>query len=155
MTTLWTIGYQGYGPDAWLRRVLAEGIELVADVRQLPRSRRPGFSKKALAERLEAVGVRYVSMREFGAPPELRIPLREGSLPFSGFAPAFRRLLEGRAEELDALLRLARTRRTCLLCWEEDPRRCHRSLVAEALGQRARRSRPSDGVEVVHLRRDG
>lgn len=150
MTGVWTIGYEGFAADEWLSRVLEARIEVVADVRNLPLSRRPGFSKRALAARLDEAGIGYVSMRELGAPSELRTPLKRGTMPFSEFAPRFRALLDERPDELDALWRLVQAKRTCLLCWEEDPGRCHRSLVAEALQGLAEGKLP-----VVDIRRFG
>lgn len=149
---IWTIGYQGFNPDEWRARLLDERIEVLADVRELPLSRRPGFSKRALAARLDEAGIVYLGIRALGAPPELRNPLKAGTMPFREFAEAFRPLLADREAELLELLRTAQPMRTCLMCWEEDPMRCHRLLVAEALGTLAER----EGIgplEVLHLRR--
>lgn len=52
------------------------------------------------------------------------------------------------ADELDALLVLARSQQVALMCWEEDPRRCHRSLAAAALQDRA-----GEPLSVIDIRR--
>lgn len=148
---VYTIGYEGYNIDEWVTRLHEAGVKLVVDVRELPLSRRPGFSKRALGERLAAEGIDYLNVRELGAPPELRNPLKAGKMPFaSEFAPRFRERLKDREPELREVLRLANERPTALLCWEEDPGRCHRSLVAEAMQHLS-----EEPLEVVNLRRWG
>jgi uncharacterized protein (DUF488 family) len=146
--TVFTIGYEGWGFDLWVDTLREHGVRTVVDVRELPLSRRPGWSKKALAEKLAERGVGYVHMRRLGSPAPLRHALRDGGLTFAEFAPQFRALLAEREEDLDALLALARSQPVALMCWEEDPARCHRSLVAEALVERS-----EEPIEVVDIRR--
>lgn len=146
---VYTIGYEGWGADDWIATLQELGVRTVVDVRELPLSRRPGWSKKALAERLSVADLGYVHMRSLGTPAPMRHGLRDGSLPFSEFAPQFREILAHRTEDLDALLHLAESQSVALMCWEEDPAHCHRSLVAEALSKRA----GDQAVEVVDIRR--
>jgi len=149
---IYTIGYEGFGIDEWVTRLHEAGVQLVVDVRELPLSRRPGFSKRKLAERLAAEGIDYVSVRALGSPPELRAPLKRGTLTFAEFAPRFREVLAEREPELREVLRLAQQRSAVLVCWEEDPARCHRSLVADALRRLAEESL-REPLEVVDIRR--
>lgn len=155
-TAVYTIGYEAWGFDLWVDELLARGVRVVVDVRELPLSRRPGWSKKALAENLSERGIGYVHMRSLGTPAELRHALKSGALSFGEFAPQFEAMLAERTEDLDALLVLARSQPVALVCWEEDPARCHRSLVAAALQKRAaaRAADPAaEPVEVVDIRR--
>jgi uncharacterized protein (DUF488 family) len=145
---IYTIGYESWGFDLWADELLALGVRTVVDVRELPLSRRPGWSKTALAEKLSARGIGYIHMRRLGSPAPLRHALRDGSLSFAEFAPQFRALLDERAEDLEALLTLADSQMVALMCWEEDPARCHRSLVAEALVRLS-----TEPLEVVDVRR--
>lgn len=145
---IYTIGYEGWGFDLWVEALMSHGVRTVVDVRELPLSRRPGWSKKALGEKLAERGLGYVHMRALGTPGPLRHGLKDGTLSFSEFAPQFRQLLAERPEELDALLQLARSQPVALMCWEEDPARCHRSLVAEALTDRS-----AEPLEVIDIRR--
>lgn len=146
--SLYTIGYEGWGFDLWVDELLSHGVRTVVDVRELPLSRRPGWSKKALAEKLSERGIGYVHMRALGTPAELRHALKSGTLAFSEFAPQFETLLAERGEDLDALLALARSQPVALMCWEEDPARCHRSIVAKALVARS-----ANPIEVIDIRR--
>jgi len=46
---LLTAGYATHQPDSFLELLKRHGVRLVIDVRQNPVSRRPGFSRSALA----------------------------------------------------------------------------------------------------------
>jgi uncharacterized protein (DUF488 family) len=146
MTPLRTIGYEGFKADDWLRELCEQGVEVVVDVRDLPLSRRGGFSKTALRDALAERGVAYIHVRAFGNPKELRDALKTG-LPFEEFAHVFAGLLDARGQELADLAALAGEKATCLVCFEEDPTRCHRSLVAERVAQVS-----GGAIRVEHLR---
>lgn len=147
---VYTIGYEGWGFDLWVEALIEHGVRMVVDVRELPLSRRPGWSKRALAERLSERGIGYVHMRSLGTPAELRHALKTGALSFAEFTPQFQVILADRPDDLDALLALARSQPIALVCWEEDPARCHRSLVAAAL-----KSRAGEPLAVCDIRRLG
>lgn len=145
-----TIGYEGWGHDMWIAALKEHGVQTVVDVRELPLSRRPGWSKTALAARLAENGIGYVHMRSLGSPAPLRHGLRDKTLSFTEFAERFAAVLEERGADLEALLHLARSQTVALMCWEEDPAKCHRSLVAGALAQGA-----DEPVEIIDIRRMG
>src|SRR6478609_1137674 len=131
---LFTIGYEGATPDRLIETLRAAGVTTLVDVRELPNSRRPGFAKRALSEALERAGIGYRHVRALGTPPEGRAAARAGrSAEMKRIFGA--RLAGGEAQAAVAAL-AAEARegaRLCLLCLEADPRRCHRSLVAEAV----------------------
>lgn len=145
MTPLCTIGYEGYSAAEWLESLVASRVEMVVDVREMPLSRKPGFSKTRLTEMLKSKGIGYVHLRSLGNPKAYRDRLRDG-WDFGEFAAAYRHILEAQPDALDALLSLAIHRRICLLCFEEDPAACHRSIVAEYVSE----SHPD--LRVSHLR---
>src|ERR1700710_1969290 len=70
MTELCTIGYEKTTWPAVLATLRAAGVAQVLDVRQLPLSRRPGFSKRQLASGLAEAGMGYVHLRALGTPRE-------------------------------------------------------------------------------------
>lgn len=149
MTPLRTIGYEGFQPHEWLVELRACGVEVVVDVRDMPLSRRRGFSKTALRETLAEHGVEYVHMRSLGNPKPMRDALKSG-LAFEEFTGLFATVLDDRCDALDELRALAALRPVCLVCFEEDPTKCHRTLVAERVAAL------SDGALVVeHIRRAG
>ena len=68
VTTLWTIGYEKTSWPDVLATLRAAGVAQVIDVRQLPLSRRAGFSKRQLAAGLAEAGIGYVHLRALGTP---------------------------------------------------------------------------------------
>jgi uncharacterized protein (DUF488 family) len=150
MTPVATIGYQAATVQSFLEALRQGGVGLVADVRAVASSRRPGFAKTRLAANLADAGIGYVHLRGLGTPAEGRAAARAGR--HAEMRAIYRDHLathEARAE-LQALAELVRSeRRVCLLCFEADPAHCHRSLVADALGGllpiRLDHLRPTDG----------
>lgn len=128
-----TIGYEGATPARLIDALREAGVATLVDVRALANSRRPGFSKRALAEALEEAGIGYVHMRALGTPAEGRAAVR------SGRPAVMRRIFAAHLKGTEAQAALAdladRARResVCLMCLEADPALCHRTLVAEAL----------------------
>lgn len=136
ITKLRTIGYEKCGFDAFVMRLQSAQIELVIDVRDLPLSRRAGFSKRQLAAGLATAGIDYVHLRALGTPPEGREANRRRKWPL------FWQIVEARLNTPEAEIDLQKAaefafrQSSCLLCYEADPCICHRKRVAEILAQR-------------------
>ena len=145
MATIWTIGYERLAPEALVAELEAAGVERVIDVRFRPQSRRPGMSKTRLGERLAAQGIAYEHRRALGTPADLRW-LYKNNRVADGHEAFRRHVEEASGEDLDALAaELAAGPRTALLCLEEEPAECHRSVLVEALRRRA------PGLDAVDL----
>ena len=86
---LFTIGYQGSTVSDFVERLRAASVDRVVDVRELPLSRRPGFSKSQLAATLTSAGIGYEHVRALGNPKANRERWRAGHT--TGGAVAFRR----------------------------------------------------------------
>lgn len=133
MPTIWTIGYEQATMSAFLAALQGAGVELVADVRAIAASRRPGFSKTALAANLAEAGIGYRHFRALGTPPEGRAAARALDLP------TLKRVYAGQLELPEALAAgaeladLAHDRRVALLCYEREPECCHRTLLRKAV----------------------
>src|ERR1700683_3892464 len=78
MPDLLTIGYEGCTIDDVLAELKAAGVKLLVDVRAVPRSRKPGFSKRQLAAGLDAEGIAYVHLQGLGTPKPGRDAVRAG-----------------------------------------------------------------------------
>lgn len=133
---LFTIGYEKQGPDEFVGKLRQNGIELLIDIREAPVSRKPGFSKNALRERLEKEGIGYLHLRELGTPRALREQWKKPGP--DGDPEFFRREYENHlSTKLDILRGLSENeipeKRCCLMCYEKDPSLCHRSVVAQKL----------------------
>lgn len=145
MPKLYTTGYEQHDtPDALVSALKEVGIERLVDVRELPLSRRRGFSKKALSAALEFVGVRYDHVRPLGNPKPYRDLYRAGRQA-EGEAGYLAHIRNGSAREVDKLAEELSQQATCLLCFEADHTTCHRDLLVEELHVRL------PGLQVDHL----
>jgi uncharacterized protein (DUF488 family) len=133
MPTIFTIGYEQATQHAVLSVLREAGIEVLADIRHLPLSRRAGFSKSSLRAAVEEAGIAYRHFRDLGTPVEGRAAARRGD--HTGLARAYAGQLElpEAIKQMAELRALAEERSVCLLCYERDAAVCHRSLLFEAL----------------------
>lgn len=126
---LFTIGYEGVTQADFLATLSAARVAQVIDVRALPLSRRPGFSKTALRGALAEASIRYVHMKPLGTPAEGREAARKGRMA------ELERIYAGQLALPEALAAAAQLRAlvaespSALLCYERDPAGCHRSLL--------------------------
>jgi uncharacterized protein (DUF488 family) len=141
---LLTIGYEGCTIDQVLAELKAADVKLLIDVRAVPMSRKPGFSKRQLAAGLDEQGIAYVHLQGLGTPKPGRDAVRAGHP--ERMEPIFREhMTSDRAQvELAQAKLLAHERRACLLCFEQNPMHCHRRFVAEMITEETRQP-------VVHL----
>src|SRR5690348_2719361 len=139
---IFTIGYEGATVPEFVSALQQAGVERVIDVRALPLSRRPGFSKSPLKGALEEAGIEYLHLKALGTPSEGRAAARAGR------HADLLRIYSGQLELPEAIaqsaqmLELAREKPSALLCMEREPRHCHRTLLLDAVAPDA---------DVVHL----
>ena len=139
---VFTIGYEGVTMDEFIAALQKAGVERVIDVRALPLSRRPGFSKSILAATLRQADIDYVHLKALGTPKRGRDAAKKGDVA------TLRAVYEDQlalpeAQAAAAQMRaLAGEKPSALLCYERDPCHCHRTLLLQAEG---------DGAEVVDL----
>lgn len=129
---LYTVGYQGRTIDELLDELAAAGVKRLVDVRELPLSRKRGFSKTSLGESLDAVGIEYVHLKPLGNPKENRERYWSGDV--EGGATIYRRHLHnGSRAALGDLAESLDGDSVCLLCFERDHALCHRDVIVESL----------------------
>ena len=144
-TTIFTIGHSVRPLEEFLGLLRAHGVNGLADVRAVPRSRRhPHFSRDALAASLPAVGIEY---RHFAALGGLRKP-RPDSVNRGWRHPSFRAYADhmetpGFVAAVDDVLAWAQTAVVAVMCAEAKWWECHRQLIADAVVAR--------GVPVQHI----
>jgi uncharacterized protein (DUF488 family) len=134
---IFTIGYEGATVPEFIAALKQAGIERVIDVRALPLSRRPGFSKSPLKGALEEAGIDYIHLKALGTPAEGRAAARAGR------HAELERIYSGQLELPEAIaqsaqmLELAREKPSALLCMEREPEHCHRTLLLKAVAPEA------------------
>jgi uncharacterized protein (DUF488 family) len=142
---LLTVGHSTHSIDAFIGILRAHGVEMLVDVRTVPRSRHnPQFNRDVLPVTLEGAGIGYVHLPALGG---LRYARADSAntgwrnASFRGFAD-YMQTTEFTAA-LDGLIELSQASRTAIMCAESLPWRCHRSLIADALTVR--------GIFVEHI----
>ncbi len=145
MSTLFTLGYQGADIGAFVTTLQEAGVRLLLDIRELPLSRKKGFSKRALAQALADGGIAYRHLRDLGNPKPGRDAAHRGDR--ATFERVFRNQLrsENAQRALDCATELALHQPACLLCFERDEAGCHRRIVADAMAARS-------SLRIEHLR---
>jgi uncharacterized protein (DUF488 family) len=133
-TALYTIGYEGRALDELIAILSAERIERVIDIRELPLSRRRGFSKTPLGEALRAAGIEYMHMRQAGNPYRRE----KDSIPRDKLLAKYERHIAKATPVVDDVVAAVRGTRAALLCYEHDPAECHRSLLAPRVAAKLR-----------------
>ncbi|MFW2831593.1 DUF488 family protein [Sphingomonas sp. ID0503] len=129
---IFTIGYEAATQNELIAALQGAGVTLLADIRAVPLSRRPGFSKNILANGLREAGIGYVGLKALGTPPEGREAARKGD------QATLERVYAAQLDTAEAALQAAQLRDmaaeqpTALLCFEREPGGCHRSLLVKA-----------------------
>jgi uncharacterized protein (DUF488 family) len=136
---VFTLGHSTLPIEHLIALLRAYGIERLADIRTVPRSRHnPQFNETTLANTLTAEGIEYVPMQTLGG---LRQPRKDSpntgwrNASFRGYADYMQ--TEQFRDALETLIQMSRQKRVAIMCAEAVPWRCHRSLVVDALNARA------------------
>ena len=135
---IFTIGYEAATMAEFLSALQGAGVGRLIDVRAVPNSRRPGFSKTPLRNALAEVGIDYVHLKALGTPAEGRSAARAGR------HEDLERIYAGQLELPEAIVQaeqmkgLAADKPSALLCYEREPAQCHRSLLLAAVARDAR-----------------
>jgi uncharacterized protein (DUF488 family) len=132
---IWTVGHSNLALDAFLEVLAPHGIELVADVRTVPKSRRhPHFHTDRLAESLPDAGVAYAHLPGLGGWRRVQPGSPNGGwrvASFQGYADYA--MTDAFADALGELRASAGQQRTAVMCSEAVWWRCHRRLIADRL----------------------
>jgi len=134
---IFTIGYEGVTQSEFLTALRKAGVRRLIDVRAVPNSRRPGFSKTPLRNALAEEDIDYVHLRALGTPADGRAAARAGR------KADLERIYSGQLELPEAIaqaaqmIELAKEKPSALLCYERDPAACHRTLLIHAVAPNA------------------
>jgi uncharacterized protein (DUF488 family) len=132
---IWTIGHSTHSLNEFVAMLKSFQIELVADIRSLPGSRRyPHFNIEALQFSLPENDIKYIHLKELGG----RRKVQPGSHNTGWRIAAFRGYADYMENDafkkaIQELERYAFEKRTAYMCSEALWWRCHRSLVSDYL----------------------
>jgi uncharacterized protein (DUF488 family) len=142
---LYTIGYEGLSFGSFLAYLRNHNVMTVIDVREKPISRKKGFSKNELNQRLGLNGINYIHAQAIGTPKYLRDELKRTKNYFE-FFDRYNYFLETRLKYIDEITRIAIHETVALVCFEKEARKCHRSAVAQKI-----RKTTSSPVDIHHI----
>jgi uncharacterized protein (DUF488 family) len=144
-TTMLTIGHSTHSFSIFLSLLRQHRITAVADVRSMPVSRfTPQFNRDPVKHSLNDVGIKYVFLgKELGARTNDATCYVDGRVQYSRLAqtPEF-------VSGIERLLKGAQTERIAIMCTEQEPLDCHRTvLIARVVAEH--------GVVIDHVHGDG
>ncbi len=114
-------------------------ISLLIDTRAVAASRRPGFSKRQLAAALDEEGIAYLHLQKLGTPAEGRQAARSGDIEtLWRIYDRHIKTPEAQAALAELMALIKSKKRIALLCYERDPRQCHRSRIAALVKKKMR-----------------
>jgi hypothetical protein len=128
-----TIGYEGQEPDQFLKSLSSEGIEILVDVRKDAYSKQDmSYSEGALSRIATDARIKYIHLPELGVDYTLRQELKS-THDYETYFKRYAEYLEKNTDLIAFVAGLSRNNAICLMCYEKDFRRCHRSILANKL----------------------
>ena len=131
----YTVGYEGWQVDGFLNMLMRAGIRRLIDVRHNPVARRYGFHKSTLHRLCGKVEIDYLHFPQLGIPSDVRRNLQGPTDYQALFAWYEREVLPREAQTVSTVTDLVRRGPGVLMCAESDPRRCHRTRLANAIAR--------------------
>lgn len=142
---LYTLGYEGLKPEDFVNRLKKNDIKVLIDVREIPWSRKIGFSKSQLENMVSQHGIKYVHMQKLGSSSTIRKRLKENA-DYERFFNEYKNYLNTQIQELENLRKIIKNAICCLMCFEKDVNLCHRKIIASEINKLN-----SNGLKVIHL----
>ena len=134
MPNLFLTGYEQETIEEFVAKLLRNGITTVIDVREIPLSRKNGFSKVHLQARLKKLGINYCHFPKLGSPSSIRNDLRSGENDYLDFFKKYRSYVKDKRDIFNQTINIInKNKKTALLCFERNSELCHRSILASEL----------------------
>ena len=135
METVYTIGHSTHPIEVFIEMLQSFGIETLIDIRSIPWSNRfPQFNQELLSKSVEEAWIRYVYLKDLGG----RRKVKKDSLNTAWTNASFRWYADymetaSWSDAFEVLKDYARKSVVAYMCSEAVRRRCHRSMVSDAL----------------------
>lgn len=142
---LFTVGYEGSDIDSFLDHLESNGIDCLLDIREIPLSRKKGFSKTKLSERLSQENIRYIHFKELGSPKPIREELKTNQ-DYSTFFKKMDKYLNNKKEAIEKAYDYVVNNTCCLLCFEHLAAMCHRKIVARKI-----KEHDGNGLQIINI----
>ena len=143
--SLHTIGYEGRDIDEFVNRLRDFGIGVLVDVRDIPLSRKEGFSKTPLSQYLKENNIEYVHLKELGSPKPLREKVKSDG-DYEYFFKEYSVYIQTQGQAVEDLYQITINNNSCIMCFERDPFSCHRLIVAQEI-----KKKDGNGLTIKHI----
>ena len=131
---LFTIGYEGRSIDEYLNLLIENNIKVLCDVRKNPLSRKYGFSKQSLKEKVTKLNMQYLHIPNLGINSQLRKSLKTEQDYKNLFFLYEKEILPSEESGLnEIIISLKEKKRVALTCFEAEPEMCHRHCISSTL----------------------
>ena len=142
---LFTVGYEGESLESFLSTLRSNYVNYLIHVREIPLSRKKGFSKTALSESLIQNNIQYIHLKNLGSPKQAREQLkRTGN--YNAFFNIMEKHLSQVSDTLESAYNYVANNTCCLMCFEKEAKNCHRSIVARKI-----KERDGNGLQITNL----
>jgi uncharacterized protein (DUF488 family) len=142
---LLTIGYEGRKIEEFIDLLKEHKVARLIDVRDIPISRKKGFSKSALREYLQAESIEYVHIKALGCPSAIRNKFKLDQ-NYEQLFKAYSKYLSSKMEGIEELDGHISDGVNCIMCFESDPERCHRSVIVDKI-----KEYDGKGLKIKHI----
>ncbi len=139
-----TIGYEGKDINSFIEILKKNKVKILIDIREIPISRKKGFSKTLLDYYVGKFGIKYVHIKELGTPKKIRYKFYQNH-DFNYLAREYKKYIMDKERYIRQLLVYIEQKKSCIMCFEKDVNRCHRKLISEEIRKVA------EPLEVKHL----
>ncbi|HBC45449.1 MAG TPA: DUF488 domain-containing protein [candidate division Zixibacteria bacterium] len=143
--TLLTIGYEGRELDQFISLLRQNNITRLIDIREIPISRKKGFSKSALKERLQDENIEYIHIKALGSPSVIRNKLKS-DWDYHYFFKAYSDYLSSNMEAVEEVYEYISDGINCIMCFEQSYMKCHRLAVANKI-----KEYDGNGLKIKHI----
>ncbi len=142
---LFTVGYEGLDIDSFIIHLKNNAVECLLDIREIPISRKRGFSKTALSERLNEENIHYVHIADLGSPKPIRHKLRANH-DYSSFFKKIHKHLANKKHAIESAYHYITDYTCCLMCFEHLAAQCHRKIVARKI-----KEYDGNGLQIMNI----
>ena len=143
--SLYTVGYENRTLAEFTAYLKNHGISTLVDVREIPLSRKKGFSKTALSKHLEDSDIHYIHFKELGSPKQLRHKVREDG-DFNYFFSEYSGYIKTKQQIIAQLHHIVSEGTSCVMCYEASSEYCHRRVVADEV-----KKHDGNGLKIEHI----
>ena len=128
-----TIGYEGKSIDYFMNQLIQNKITKLIDVRKNAYSMKRGFSKGTLQKMVENAGIQYEHIPKLGIESDKRQKL-DTKEDYEKLFKEYRVSLLTRANELNYVSDAGCKEKIAIMCFEKDPKYCHRGQISDYIG---------------------